>query len=261
VGLLNRSLLTILVAGILGVPAAARGGLSYVSQVRSVTASAGPESMKSSLAVGQFTADVNSEGFASDGSRSSTRASQISSLNGNTMAASGRVTAGAGLDAAEYDALVDVVFTVPTSIAYQVSSSLEFQVAHPNGILDPQSSTYSLLALTLRRTGTSGEVLVDEKRNQGQVFFEEEGVVGVSRSGTLVPGTYALRFALHSRVFSDSEDGTYQFDFRVGSGNPSAVPLPSAAWMTLLTLCGIAGNRVWATRPGRSADGALDRPR
>jgi hypothetical protein len=218
-----------------------------------VTASAGPESMESSLAVGQFTADVNSEGFASDGSRSSARASQISSLNWNRMAASGRVAAGAGLDAAEYSALIDVVFTVPTSIAYQISSSLEFQVAHPNGILDPQSSTHSLFALTLRRTGTSGEVLVDEKRNQGEVFFEEEGVIGLSRSGMLIPGTYELRFALHSRVFSDSEDGTYQFDFRVASGDPSAVPLPPAAWMGLLTLGGIAGNRLWR-RKGDTPD-------
>jgi hypothetical protein len=237
-------------------------GLAYVSQERLVQAGASPFPTQRAVGFAPFSADVSGQSVNGSGDHMGARATQSSVLGDTFVRASGRIAADSGNDIVDYQAFLRVTFTVTAETTYHLSSGVDFDVFHPNGILDPTMLDDPLYSVSLRPVilGSVGTPLVDVRRSQYELLRVPPGsFFSVDHIGTLLPGRYELRLNVHSQFSEDAEDGTYKLNFTTGGSRPpTAVPLPPAAWAGLLTLAGLAAGKGWiARRTRRAAVGAL----
>jgi hypothetical protein len=239
----------------------ARAGITNVSVTRRIEASSGnyqtpymtdngPRLARSFAGPGVFDESLRSSYFR-DGSTVAGAVSQHSTVTETSVRVDGTGTVSAGDGPAEYRSLLDLTFDAVGTTFYDLDAAFRF-TRLTDSFFRPDINLFSV---TLRRTGPTSATLVEGHWSDTQIAVENQRPEVVS-SGILEAGRYELQLEVHGFRELAGHDEVYSLNFAT-SAVPSAVPLPTAAWMGLLTLGGIAGSRVWAARRARACVAGL----
>jgi hypothetical protein len=194
----------------------------------------------SSDELGLYTDTATSRVSNDIGDHSDVTTSQVSMIRNGSLAARGSYVAAGSDDACRFLNQIVITFSVDQPVKYGLSMDFTYgEMA--------MGRADKLLALTLRNDTTSS-YLVDQA-------YGSLGVVPhFSAAGELMPGQYTLAFDLHDIQEGPIESGSYKLNFTTGdgTGGPTAVPLPPAAYAGLLTLAGLAGAMAYSARRARA---------
>lgn len=223
----------------LAVASSASGGISNLKAHRELSVLVGDPPSGQSYASGQaglFDRTAEAHLDRGNGDHSDGVAAQRSVVGPDSVTASGAFDLAPSDDPLSFTSSVDASFAVPQGAPYHLSAHLAFDEESGR---PPQDSFFSL---RLRNLTTATDVLLPRP----ELHFEND----LAFEGTLAPGDYEVRFALHDDVGIGLVVGSYRMNFALGDG-PHAVPLPPAGYAGLLALAGLAGGQWWSARRRR----------
>jgi hypothetical protein len=223
-----------------GIMSHAWGGLSYISQSRTVSVEAnvwdtsypGPSTSGGGDTAPGFgpwlgSAEASSDITGTDGAEyfSKSKCGQNSVLDPSGIVASGSFDISTNaymspmLGWGKAESILDVVFDVPVASHYTMAGF--YKVNYKNvGINYP----YAQVELVEVATATT--------------VFDDSSIGNYNFSGLLNPGKYNARFSIGADMESPNAQGSYEWNLKV-----QPVPLPLALWSGLSGLAGIVALR------------------